>query len=489
MNSLLSSNHFDSFHSSKIINNPTNESTIVNKLKSSNDEELKLIDNCLFRIKPNNVNDKNNINSIYNMEKSENNKASIINNSFLNKIFKNKNPGDSSKPSNLKILQNFSHIDEKIRLGYINVVPKSSLLYINEEKFLSYKEIKKELEKKELDSTKKLKSSCCKSLKNMTPFQNFELTKNLLKEKIKFKKDINYYQQMLFRDTIDKENNKIKFVQPLPSPKNNERLPQSTKIIQLENKYTVENIIEKASNPTKRNRIRLPSLFNSDQGNSHKISSFNADKIKQLGLYQETRDLSTKNFNYSSSKEKEIKQISYNNQAMKEIRETKETFNINEEKNIKNNKSSASIKKKKIRSGKESFKHNNESSKLEDNSSLNKNETLNNSSRKKISSYLKFLNKSNNKPTHNRNSNVNLLSKKNSSFSDRSLFLNNDLNMSCLSNELSQPKAFGNKDKIYNIDQEKNQNTNLYLEKDTFSQSKSNYKNIRFFIIFILNKK
>jgi len=120
-----------------------------------------------------------------------------------NKIFEDKNFESLQIKKKLKILRNFVDIDEKIKFGYLSVIPKSSLLHINENKFLSFQEIKKEMKKKELERNQKFKGSISRNYKNLTPFQNFELTKNILKEKIKFKKDNNCNQKSILRNIFE----------------------------------------------------------------------------------------------------------------------------------------------------------------------------------------------------------------------------------------------------------------------------------------------
>lgn len=127
-----------------------------------------------------------------------------MNNSILNnKLVEEKKFESYQIRKKLKILKNFDDIDEKIKFGYISVVPKSSLLHINENKFLSYKEIKKEMQRKELERHQKLRESSIRSIQNPTPFQNFEITKNILREKIKFKKDIYANHKSLLKSIID----------------------------------------------------------------------------------------------------------------------------------------------------------------------------------------------------------------------------------------------------------------------------------------------
>lgn len=128
----------------------------------------------------------------------------MINHSVLNsKLIEEKNFESFQIGKKLKILQNFADIDDKIRFGYINVVPKSSLLHVNENKFLSYREIKKDIHKKVKERNIKLKEANIKSMQNLTPFQSFELTRNLLREKIRFKKDIYSNQKSLLNNIID----------------------------------------------------------------------------------------------------------------------------------------------------------------------------------------------------------------------------------------------------------------------------------------------
>jgi len=119
------------------------------------------------------------------------------------KLIEEKNFESFQIGKKLKILQNFADIDDKIRFGYINVVPKSSLLHVNENKFLSYREIKKDIHKKVKERNIKLKEANIKSMQNLTPFQSFELTRNLLREKIRFKKDIYSNQKSLLNNIID----------------------------------------------------------------------------------------------------------------------------------------------------------------------------------------------------------------------------------------------------------------------------------------------
>jgi len=70
------------------------------------------------------------------------------------------------------------------------VVPKTSLLRVDENKFLSFREIQKQIKKKETECYKKsmkvLTSSSCQSL---TPFQYNEILKHIQKDKIKSNKE------------------------------------------------------------------------------------------------------------------------------------------------------------------------------------------------------------------------------------------------------------------------------------------------------------
>lgn len=103
----------------------------------------------------------------------------------------------------MKILQNLEDIDDKIKFGFINVVPKKSLLNINENRFLNYRDIERDVKKREKEIKSNLQKSTNKNLKNLTSFQKNELDKIILKEKIKFKKDIYHNQENLLKNIID----------------------------------------------------------------------------------------------------------------------------------------------------------------------------------------------------------------------------------------------------------------------------------------------
>jgi len=176
---------------------------------NEHEEELKLFENCSVRKNNNYNNITNNLSNIYynnlnNNNNNINNKTSFINNSILNnKIIEDKNFDNLQIGKKLRILRNFVDVDEKIKFGYIKVVPKGSLLHVNENKLLSYNEIKKDIKKKEAERNQKLKESSIRNIKNLTPFQSLEITKNILKEKIRFKKDIYYNQKNLLKNIVD----------------------------------------------------------------------------------------------------------------------------------------------------------------------------------------------------------------------------------------------------------------------------------------------
>ena len=110
----------------------------------------------------------------------------------------------------LKILQNLEDIDDKIKFGCINVVPKNSLLKVNENKFLNYKDIEKEVKKREKEVKSNLQKATDKNSRNLTSFQKNELNKVILKEKIQFKKDIYHNQENLLKNIIDEDNDLLK---------------------------------------------------------------------------------------------------------------------------------------------------------------------------------------------------------------------------------------------------------------------------------------
>lgn len=227
IDSLANTDYQDTYHNlSNELNNNSNSNYNNNNNNSSineNYEDLKLFENCSVNNKNKNLSElyyaHNNVNINDNNKLSNNtlinkpnniinakNKSSFMNNSILNRklIEEKKNFENQQIGSKLKKLRNFDDIDEKIRFGYISVIPKTSLLYVNENKFLSYKEIKKEIKRKELEKHQKLRESSLRSNLNPTPFQHFEITKNVLREKIKFKKDIlNANHKSLLKNTID----------------------------------------------------------------------------------------------------------------------------------------------------------------------------------------------------------------------------------------------------------------------------------------------
>lgn len=130
-----------------------------------------------------------------------------ISNSLLKKSYFS---GNFQIGKKLKILQNLEDIDDKIKFGFINVVPKKSLLNINENKFLNYRDIEKDVKKREKEVKSNLQRANNKNLKNLTSFQKNELDKIILKEKIKFKKDIYLNQENLLKNIIDQnEDNEI----------------------------------------------------------------------------------------------------------------------------------------------------------------------------------------------------------------------------------------------------------------------------------------
>jgi len=209
--------------------NNVNQSSLINE----NFEDLKLFENCgrssnkknlIETSKTNNnyntyINHSKNNSKYANTKNSYNNnnnensvikqKPSFMDNTILNKkLAEERNFENTQIGKMLKKLQNFDDIDEKIKFGYISVVPKTSLLYVNENKFLSYKELKKDFNRKEKIKHLKLQESSLRSINNPTPFQNFETSKNILREKIKFQKDIYAYQKTLMNDVIDAGENK-----------------------------------------------------------------------------------------------------------------------------------------------------------------------------------------------------------------------------------------------------------------------------------------
>jgi len=210
-------NQTNELNSNLNVNIIYNNSNYNNSSIKENFEDLKLFDNCITNninknlIEDCNKNTNNNItypnkytNNINNS--INNNKTSLINNSILNnKLIEEKNFESFQIGKKLKILKNFDDIDNKIKFGYISVVPKSSLLHVNENKFLSYKEMKNEMKLKEQEMHYKLRESSLRNIQNPTPFQNFEITKNILREKIKFKKCIYSCHNTLMNNVVNAE--------------------------------------------------------------------------------------------------------------------------------------------------------------------------------------------------------------------------------------------------------------------------------------------
>ena len=73
------------------------------------------------------------------------------------------------------ILTEFNEIDNKIKFGNIDIIPKTSLLYVNENKFLSFKQLNEELVQKENLINIKIKNFSLENMKNLTPFQHVEI--------------------------------------------------------------------------------------------------------------------------------------------------------------------------------------------------------------------------------------------------------------------------------------------------------------------------
>ena len=67
------------------------------------------------------------------------------------------------------------------------MVPKTSLLRLDENMFLSYNEIQKEFKKKELECHKKCIVALTKNSLNLTPYQYNDILKNKHKEKFRSK--------------------------------------------------------------------------------------------------------------------------------------------------------------------------------------------------------------------------------------------------------------------------------------------------------------
>jgi hypothetical protein len=63
--------------------------------------------------------------------------------------------------------------------------------------------MKNEMKRKEQERHYKLRESSLRNIQNPTPFQNFEITKNILREKIKFKKCIYSYHKTLMNNVVD----------------------------------------------------------------------------------------------------------------------------------------------------------------------------------------------------------------------------------------------------------------------------------------------
>ncbi len=158
------------------------------KDKNINDIHLKIL------------NDLSTENSNYSNFNTSNN----ITNSLIKKSYFSANFPMGKK---MKILKRLEDIDDKIKFGLINVVPKKSLLNINENKFLKYKDIEKDIKKREKEIKLNLQKSTNKTLKNLTTFQKNEIDKIILKEKIKFKKDIYVNHENLLKNIIDQNQN------------------------------------------------------------------------------------------------------------------------------------------------------------------------------------------------------------------------------------------------------------------------------------------
>lgn len=101
----------------------------------------------------------------------------------------------------LKILKNLESMDDKIKYGLINVIPKESLLNINENNF---KNVRKQIKIKEQEIKSNLQNSKNKkNINQLTSFQKNELDKILHKEKIKLKKDIFHNHDSLLKCLIE----------------------------------------------------------------------------------------------------------------------------------------------------------------------------------------------------------------------------------------------------------------------------------------------
>ena len=131
-----------------------------------------------------------------------------ISNNITNSLIKRSYfSGNLPMGKKMKILKRLESIDDKIKFGLINVVPKKSLLNINENKFLKYKDIEKDIKKREKEIKLNLQKSTNKTLKNLTSFQKNEIDRIILKEKIKFKKDIYVNHENLLKNIIDQNQN------------------------------------------------------------------------------------------------------------------------------------------------------------------------------------------------------------------------------------------------------------------------------------------